>query len=390
MIKNTGVSNFTWKGSDIFMVDEIYKYWIASIPNLRVKKIEALLEYFGSPKEVFMASNQAMDKMRKVCNEKNILITSKNIDLIMSSKDKEKIIKGYDYLCEHGINFITKLDDSFPEKLRHIYDGPFSIYIKGRPFPDNKKVIAIVGARDCSIYGKEIAKYLSAAIAREGVIVVSGLARGIDTYAHTGVLSIGGSTYGIMGCGIDICYPRENIQLYMNMQNEGGIISEYAPGVKPLAYHFPMRNRIISGLSDGVLVIEAREKSGSLITVDMGLDQGKNIYSVPGKITDKLSGGSNNLIKLGAKMVTSPQDILEDLLGYSSNNEQGQIKLNCILNVDEQAIYEEINLSPKHIEDLATITGFDLGKLMENLLSLELKNMISQPMRNYYIRKYCT
>lgn len=372
------------------MVDEIYKYWIASIPNLRVKKIEALLEYFGSPKEVFMASNQAMDKMRKVCNEKNILITSKNIDSIMSSKDKEKIIKGYDYLCEHGINFITKLDDSFPEKLRHIYDGPFSIYIKGRPFPDNKKVIAIVGARDCSIYGKEIAKYLSAAIAREGVIVVSGLARGIDTYAHTGALSIGGSTYGIMGCGIDICYPRENIQLYMNMQNEGGIISEYAPGVKPLAYHFPMRNRIISGLSDGVLVIEAREKSGSLITVDMGLDQGKNIYSVPGKITDKLSGGSNNLIKLGAKMVTSPQDILEDLLGYSSNNEQGQIKLNCILNVDEQAIYEEINLSPKHIEDLATITGFDLGKLMENLLSLELKNMISQPMRNYYIRKYCT
>ena len=332
------------------MVEEIYKYWIASIPNLRANKIEAILEYFGSPKDAFLASNKAMDEMRKACKDNNISMTKENIDLIISSKDKDKICKNYDYLCKHGIDFITKLDDSFPEKLRHIYDGPFSLYIKGRSFPSNKKAIAIVGARECSIYGKEITKYLAGAIAREGVIVVSGLARGIDSYAHKGALSVRGSTYGVMGCGIDICYPKENIELYMNMQNEGGIISEYGPGIKPLAYHFPMRNRIISGLSDGVLVIEAREKSGSLITVDMGLDQGKNIYCVPGRITDKLSGGCNNLIKVGAKIVTSPQDILEDLLDYcSSNGEAPQLKLSGILNEDEQTIYDEVNLSPKHI-----------------------------------------
>ncbi|NLJ95533.1 MAG: DNA-protecting protein DprA [Clostridiales bacterium] len=372
------------------MDEKIYKYWIGSIHNLRAKKIEAILEYFTSPKDAYLASYESMEKMRKICNEKKIHITSKDVDLIMASKDKEKIIKNYDYLCKHEIDFITKLDDTFPDKLRHIYDGPFSLYIKGRPFPSDKKSLAIVGARECSIYGKEIAKHLSGAIAREGVIVVSGLARGIDSYAHIGALSVGGNTYGVMGCGIDLCYPRENIELYMNMQNEGGIISEYGPGIKPLAYHFPMRNRIISGLSDGVLVIEAREKSGSLITVDMGLDQGKNIYCVPGRITDKLSGGTNNLIKMGAKMVTSPQDILEDLFSFYHNDNDAQLKFNGILNEDEQTLYDELGLSPKHIEDLHGSTGLDMGKLMENLLSLELKDLISQPMKNYYIRKYST
>ena len=129
----------------------------------------------------------------------------------------------------------------------------------------------------------------------------------MDSYAHQGCLLVEGSTYGILGCGIDICYPKENINIYMDMQKKGGVISEYGPGIKPLAYNFPMRNRIISALSDGIVIIEAREKSGSLITVDMGLDQGKNIYAVPGRITDKLSMGCNNLIKMGAKVVTSPR-----------------------------------------------------------------------------------
>lgn len=370
------------------MGNELYKYWIASIPNIRANKIEAMLGYFGSPEDVFLASNESMHNMKKFCEENNIGMTNQNIDVIIASKNTEKIKKEYDYLCEHGISFITKLDDSYPDKLRHIYDSPFSLYLKGKPFPNDKKFIAIVGARECSIYGKNMANHLAGAIAREGIGIISGLARGIDSYAHTGALSAGGSTYGIMGCGIDICYPRENINLYMNMQNAGGIISEYGPGVKPLPYHFPMRNRIISGLSDGVLIIEAREKSGSLITVDMGLDQGKNIYAVPGRISDKLSYGCNNLIKMGAKMVTSPQDVLEDLMGYCTNTEVPQLKLSGILSEDEQVIYTQLTLSPIHIEDLATLTGLDFGKLMENLLSLELKDMIKQPLKSYYIKNH--
>ena len=370
--------------------EELYKYWIASIPNIRANKIEAMLEFFGNPEDVFLASTKSMYDMKKFCEKKKIRMTNKNIDFIIASKDMDKINKEYTYLREHGINFVTKLDDSYPEKLRHIFDAPFSLYTKGKPFPNHRKAISIVGARECTIYGRETAKYLAAAIAREGIVVISGLDRGIDSYAHTGAVSVGGSTYGIMGCGIDICYPRENINLYMEIQDRGGLISEYGPGEKPLAYHFPMRNRIISGLSDGILVIEAKEKSGSLITVDMGLDQGKNIYAVPGRISDKLSCGCNNLIKIGAKMVTTPEDIIEDLLGYSSRKEDGQLNFNGLLNADEQIIYENLTLSPKHMDDLLTITGFEFGQLMENLLSLELKDMINQPMMNYYVKKLST
>lgn len=172
------------------------------------------------------------------------------------------------------------------------------------------------------------------------------------------------------------------------MQSNGGIISEYGPGVKPLPYHFPMRNRIISGLCDGILVIEAKEKSGSLITVDLGLEQGKNIYALPGRITDKLSGGCNNLIKMGAKLVTRPQDILEDFIDYTDDSEQDRLMLCKILNKDELIIYENLSLSPIHIEELVILTGLKISKIMESLLSLELKDIIDQPMKNYYTKRY--
>ena len=372
----------------IKMKQELYRYWIGSIPKAGSYKIETMLTYFGSPEAMYHASDKAMEDMKKSCGDRGISITEKDIDIIKFSKDAEVLNRNYGYLMEHGIRMITNLDSSYPEKLRHIYDSPFSLYLKGNPFPCGKKAIAVVGARECSVYGKEAAKYLSGALAKEGILIISGLARGIDSGAHAGALSQGGSTYGIMGCGIDFCYPVENINLYMDMQESGGILSEYGPGIKPLPYHFPMRNRIISGLSDGVLVIEAREKSGSLITVDMGLDQGKNIYAVPGRITDKLSGGCNNLIKMGAKAVTSPQDILEDLLEYRCDKAENQLKLAGLLSPHEQEVYDALTLSPVHIEELAGLTGLDIGKLMEVLLSMELKDLIQQPMKGYYIRRF--
>lgn len=366
---------------------EFYKYWIGSIANLRANKIEAIIEYFGRLKEAFNASDKAIKDMIRTGIEKGIKFTGKDLDKILLSRDVDIINKKLEYLKNRGIQFVTMMDSSYPEKLKHIYDPPFLLYLRGRPLPEDKKVISIVGARDCSVYGRETAKFLAGALAREGITIISGLARGIDTFAHMGALSWGGSTYGVMGCGIDICYPVENIKLYMDMQVDGGIISEYGVGIKPLAYHFPMRNRIISALSDGILVIEAREKSGSLITVDMGLDQGKSIYAVPGRVSDKLSEGCNSLIKMGAKLVTSPEDILEDLLEYCQSEDDGQMKLKEILNEDEQALYEIISLSPKHIEELLGIMGLDIGRLMEHLLSLELKDMIYQPMPSFYSRK---
>lgn len=369
------------------MEEDIYDLWLGSIYKLKAHKLQTMVKFFGSAKEAYNASVKAMEQMIITSNIKGVGFTEGDLQTIVMGKDMDELKKNWEYNKEHGISIITMLSSEYPEKLRNIYDPPFMLYYKGNSLAENKKVIAIVGARDCSIYGKETAKYLAGALAKEDIIIISGMARGIDTYAHRGALSQDGITYGIMGCGIDICYPRENINIYMDIQIRGGIISEYGPGSKPLAYHFPMRNRIISALSDGIVVIEAREKSGSLITVDMGLEQGKNIYAVPGRITDKLSEGCNNLIKMGAKVVTTPIDILEDFQEFTPCKENNQLGLRGILPPDEQTIYDLIDFSPKHIEELVEMTGFDIGKLMENILSLELKDAISQPMKNYYIRR---
>lgn len=372
-------------------MQELYKYWAGTIPGLKADKITAMIDRFGGIEDAFYASEKALEDMAKKCGEEGIRFTERELKAIIQGRNFDAIKRNLEYLKEHGIKYVTMLDDSYPYKLRNIYDPPFLLYFKGMMFPSDKKAISIVGARNCSVYGMETARYLAGALAREGIIIISGLARGIDSHAHIGALYADGTTYGIMGCGIDICYPPENINLYMDMQQNGGIISEYGPGINPLPYHFPMRNRIISGLSDGIAVIEAKEKSGSLITVDLGLEQGRNIYAVPGRITDKLSAGCNNLIKMGAKMVTSPQDILEDLVDYAkvlrTDSESGQIKLAGLLDSREQAVYDAIGLTPVHVEELALLTGFELGELMEHLISLELKDLICQPVNSRYTRK---
>lgn len=365
---------------------DIYNYWLCGCCNLNYNKLTGVLEYFKHPGEVFRTSGKALEDMKAKCREKGINITDRDVAAIDSSRNWNVIRKNMQYLNERGIKYITVLDEAYPYKLRHIYDPPVILYCKGIPFPENKKSIAVIGARNCSPYGREIGRYLAASIAKEGIIVLSGLARGVDSYAHMGALSVGGCTYAVLGCGIDICYPPENINLYMEIQDKGGIISEYGPGIKPLSYHFPMRNRIISALSDGILVVEAGEKSGSLITVDMGLDQGKNIYAVPGRITDKLSMGCNNLIKMGAKAVTSPADVLEDFFEYYSTDESGQHTMKGNLNKEEKTVYEILDMTPKHIEEIAELSNIPISRLMEHLLSLELKDLIRQSTKNYYIK----
>lgn len=367
--------------------NDIYKYWLCACCNLNYKKLKAILDYFLNPKDAFFASEKSLEDMKIKCRKKGISITDRDIAAIVTSRNEDVLKKNIQNLIEKGINYITILDDIYPAKLRHIYDPPVILYLKGKTLPESKKAIAIIGARNCSSYGKEIAKYMAGAIAKEGIIIISGLARGVDSYAHMGALLAGGSTYAILGCGIDICYPAENIKLYMDIHKQGGLLSEYGPQVKPLPYHFPMRNRIISALSDGILVIEAGEKSGSLITVDMGLDQGKNIYAIPGRITDRLSMGCNNLIKMGAKMVTSPADVLEDLIEFYNTDETGQYKLNNTLTPEEQNIYDIMDITPKHIEEICILTGIPVDRIMHHLLSLELKDLIMQCTKNFYVKK---
>jgi len=359
------------------MIREEYSYWISNIEGIGARKIELLIQAFDSLEEIFHATKE------EIIHKTNL--KEVEIDSIIGSRVEDKIQEKYAKLIMSGIYFVSKEDERYPSKLKDIYGAPYALYFKGNLPRESRKSIAIIGARECTNYGKEIAKYLAGAIAGQGIEVLSGLARGIDSYAHEGALSVGGSTFGILGCGIDICYPRENINLYMDMQKEGGIISEYAPGIPPIACNFPMRNRIISGLSDGILVIEAKEKSGSLITVDMGLEQGKDIYALPGRVTDRLSDGCNNLIKMGAKLVTSPEDILEDLLPSFQKSVGDCKENNNMLKSKEKIVYACLNLVPKHIEEIAHETNLQMNQLMEYLLSLELRDLIHQTVKNYYV-----
>jgi len=233
----------------------------------------------------------------------------------------------------------------------------------------------------------ETARSLARSLAEAGVQVVSGLAEGIDGAGHRGALDAGGDTYGILGCGVDICYPRHHFSMYLEIPERGGVISEFRPGEPPASRNFPMRNRIISGLSDAVIVVEARERSGSLITADCGLEQGKEIFAVPGRTTDALSRGCNELIRQGAGIVTSADDVLdfflisgEKKLRVHEKNENGLAK-------NEKMLYSCLDLQPKFIDRVVEESGLSLGECLTLLLELELKGRIVQTANHYYAKK---
>ena len=242
----------------------------------------------------------------------------------------------------------------------------------------------MVGARACSNYGRNMAKKIGKELSERGVQVISGMARGVDTYSQLGAIEGGMSTYAVLGSGVDICYPVENIELYGDIINNGGIISEYPPGSSPEGWHFPQRNRIISGLADKIVVIEARENSGSLITAEWALEQGGDIMAVPGRVDDKLSQGCNRLIKSGAGIVTNVDDILSDL-GYNAYYEQKKEKAKeKILEKDFLMLYSELGLQPKSIYELIETTGIVYEKIVTMLLKLQLEGLIEQPYENYF------
>lgn len=276
-------------------------------------------------------------------------------------------------------------DKEYPERLRNIPQPPRSIYVIGSLPDSSKPSIAIVGARTASPYGRYVAKQFAGLLARNGVQVISGMARGIDRAGHEGALDSEGSTFAILGNGVDICYPRENIDIYNKIKQTGGLISEIMPGTAPMPRFFPMRNRIISGLADIVLVVEAREKSGALITADQALEQGKDVYAVPGRVTDELSKGCNRLIMQGAGMALSVEDILKELGAFSDNFGKIVEKSKFSLATDEKSVYSCMSLQPKHMNELAEESGVGIEKIGSVLLALELQGVITEITKNYYI-----
>lgn len=289
-------------------------------------------------------------------------------------------------LRDRDIKMVCVGERDYPEKLMPYWDKPEVLFYKGRLPDKDKPIVAMVGARACSNYGRTMAKKIAGELAYNNVQIISGMARGIDTYSQLGAVEAGGATFAVLGCGVDICYPTENIELYENIIKTGGIISEYPPGDKPLAWHFPMRNRIISGLSDKVVVVEAKEKSGSLITVEWALEQGKDVMAVPGRVDDKLSEGCNRLIRSGAGLVRGAKDILEELKYEVFNKEKENAIKEKILEKDFLLLYSELGLQPKSIDELMEKTGIEYGILADMLLQLQLRGLVEQPSDNYYSR----
>ncbi len=291
-------------------------------------------------------------------------------------------------LKEQGVGFVTEEMDSFPERLRTIQDSPDALFYKGNLPSGENTAAAIVGARSCSAYGRTIAGELGGQLSLCGIDIISGMAYGIDGYAQKGAVEMGGKTFAILGCGPDICYPRTHIPLYMDIQKRGGILSEFPPGTPPKSSHFPRRNRIISALSDFVIIVEAKERSGSLITADFALEQGRDIYAVPGRVDDPLSRGCNRLIAQGAGLIVSVEDLKKELAlaGYLPRNQsvKNDEKPQFALATDEKMVYSCLDLHPKGLEEIVYLTHLPVSSVLSALLSLQIKEYVREEGKTHY------
>ncbi|HEX9350034.1 MAG TPA: DNA-processing protein DprA [Gaiellaceae bacterium] len=267
-----------------------------------------------------------------------------------------------------GVRWLARSDDDFPPLLRAIHDPPAGLFVRGAAEVEllRRPAVAVVGARSCSPYGAQVARMLGRELAAAGLVVVSGLARGVDGEAHRGALESGGATVAVLGCGIDRDYPAAHAELASRIRATGLAVSEYAPGVEPAPWRFPARNRIIAGLSAATVVVEARERSGALITADLALEEGREVFAVPGEITSALSRGANDLLRLGATPLTSSDDVLE-LFGLEQAPTEA-VELGPAADV----VLARLRDAPASADELARATGLDAGALASALTELEL------------------
>ena len=301
-----------------------YELWLCSFPDVGNRQLLQLTELCGGAKGVYFAG---VDSWKQVLKEKQL-------ESLKRFTENWKPESEYEKLKERGIQLVTLADRGYPGRLREIPDAPYGLFVRGRLPKEQEPTVAVIGARDCSQYGSFVAEKLGKILGHSGITVVSGMARGVDGISQQAALNAGSRSCGVLGCGIDICYPKENRRLYDRLPGQGCLVSSYPLGTPARAWNFPPRNRIVSGLADAVVVVEAREKSGTLITVDMALEQGKEVYAVPGRITDRLSDGCNRLIRQGAVPLLNPEELIQELYALRERryvqSGQGEKTLNGI------------------------------------------------------------
>ena len=352
----------------------MYDYWLYGLEGIGRKTFFMLKEEGYNGEKIY---NCDENKFPSFLSEKQ-----KNSIKIGKMRTQQDILYEYEKLEKQGIFMTVFGDDDYPKRLYSIPDAPAVLFYKGNLPKTNQRNIAIIGARNCSEYGKIVATEFATCFAKKGVCVVSGMAMGVDGFAQMAAIREGGFSVGVLGSGVNVCYPKEHKGLYNNLIQKGCVMSEYLPYINASANLFPPRNRIISGLSDALLVVEAKEKSGTLITVEMALEQGKEVYVVPGRITDALSKGCNRLLLEGANPVISPQKMLEDIYGdlYECENKEKMEEENEV----KKIILSFLEVTPLHINVLRERTGFPLEILSRELLHLVLEDKIVQVGNQWY------
>jgi len=346
--------------------------------ELAPRKAADLLNRFGSPQGVFSAGE---DELRSVEG-----LTGRAIEKLLGPEPSD-LDQDMAAIEESGIRLVTIRDDDYPANLRQIYDPPVVLYVRGELQESDRFSVAIVGSRRASVYGKSITERIARDLANRGLTIVSGGARGIDASAHKGALSAGGRTIAVVGCGIDVSYPKEHEDLFDRVAETGAVISEFPLGTMPEAWRFPTRNRIISGLALGVLVVQAPTDSGALITARFAAEQGRDVFALPGNVDDIRNEGCHALIRDGAKLVEKAQHILEEL-GIALG-EQAVPQLSLVLDSltdDERKLVELLSLQPKHVDQVIQESELPAPKVTGTLTLLEMKGVIKRVPGNAYVR----
>lgn len=365
------------------------KYWLflSCVEGLGCRGTDRLLEYFGTAEGIFTAKEEELWSVQGVSAE-----AVSNITELRKSFDPDR---EYEKLKELKVGYVGRQHPKYPARLAAIGNPPNGLFYRGKLPGDSKPAIAVIGSRACSNYGRDVSIGISRDLARAGVDVISGMAQGVDGFAHRGALEGGGDTYAVLGTGVDICFPASNRDIYMKIPGQGGVLSEYMPGTKGLPVNFPRRNRIISALADGIVVVEARLRSGTWITVDMGLEQGKTIYAVPGRIGDSLSFGCNRLIRQGARLVMGADDILADLAGQygyivdrpGCGDSPGKNGSTGAFTGDEKKLLKVLDTVPKTVGELAAMAGLKVPAAIAGLTMLEIRGMAELVGSGSYIKK---
>ena len=368
-------------------MEEMYYYWLHNVPGIGRITMQKIFQNM-TPKELYendfeTKENNIIEKLLTKTQKNNLKISKHNWD----------ILGEWEILRKRNTTALGLRLSNYPSKLACIPDPPPILYCKGNEELLHRPCVAVIGARACSNYGRLMAQELGRQLAHMGIVVVSGMARGVDSICQISCLEYGGESVAVLGSGVEVCYPPEHGELFFELQTKGALVSENLPFTKPSPGLFPLRNRIISGLADVIVVVEAREKSGTLITVDMALEQGKDVYAIPGRITDTVSKGCNKLIKQGAGVILSVEEFIEEICPMLQIKYQGQSDIGpAKLLVHENEILDIVGVSYKSLEDIyrylkAGKEELSINQLMEWLLELQLKQLLKEENGYYYRNK---